>query len=158
MKVYLAGPVHGLPYQYATDWRDAIKERMEEVGIECLDPMRDKEELNDLLDVLGGPYPHIMLSNQEGLVARARNDILLSNVVLAYFPSVEYEGTHGGVSIGTMFEIAWADAFRIPVVCVLPPGETRHDHPFIRETCLVANSLVEGDQMIRSILNVKVMT
>ena len=41
--VYLAGPITGLTYDGATDWRHAVAADLNSVGIKGLSPMRGKD-------------------------------------------------------------------------------------------------------------------
>jgi len=41
-KVYLAGPIKGLTYTGATDWRDEAKDALYDIGIAGYSPMRAK--------------------------------------------------------------------------------------------------------------------
>jgi hypothetical protein len=48
--VYLAGPISGLNYDGATEWRIGFAGALAEVGIKGLSPMRAKEYLRDQYD------------------------------------------------------------------------------------------------------------
>lgn len=125
MKVYLAGPITGLSYGEAVDWRqDAIK-RLNDHNIVGLSPLRSKQYLSQTTS-FADRYDEYVLSTQKGIVARDRWDATRCDVIL-----VNLEGAER-VSIGSVMEIAWADAHRIPIVLVLDEGNL-HDHAMVRE-------------------------
>jgi predicted small integral membrane protein len=55
--VYLAGPIAGLSYKGATDWRDQAIASLAEAGIRGLSPMRAKEYLRGAEKKMEHPYP-----------------------------------------------------------------------------------------------------
>ena len=123
-RVYLAGPIKGLGYGDATDWRNHAKAELAP-EIVCYSPMRGKDYL-DTCRPIQAEYPHLTLSNAKAIMARDRNDVMRADLVLANLAGAE------SVSIGTVMECAWADAFRVPLVVVGREGDL-HDHPMIRE-------------------------
>ena len=144
--VYLAGPITGLTYEGATDWREYAKRRLKEYGILGVSPMRGKEFLKALGSMPSGDQAKGSdrhgLSLPHGFVARDRLDVRRADAVLMNLLGAER------VSIGTMVEIGWADAFLKPVVLVMeepkmiaPDSEfgpedwdtNIHEHGFVRE-------------------------
>jgi hypothetical protein len=59
--VYLAGPIAGLTFDGAADWREKAIERLTEFGIKGLSPLRAKEYLRGSgeLSSSGDAYAHI---------------------------------------------------------------------------------------------------
>lgn len=130
-KVYLAGPITGLDYDDAIDWRDDVKQELWEKSngtILGVSPMRAKEHLKN--HVLNETHWDGLLTTPKGIVARDRNDVKTADLVL--FNMLCATKT----SIGTCVEFGWADAFGIPSVLVMEdPGITlpnRHEHSFVR--------------------------
>lgn len=115
-RVYLCGPITGLSYCDSTDWRDYAICRLGENGMEGVSPLRGKEYLAGLSTISGHgrDYAHLgPLSTPRGVMTRDRFDATHCDAVLA---NLLY-ATH--VSIGSVMELAWADAHRIPIVAVM---------------------------------------
>lgn len=119
--VYLAGPITGHTYDDASDWRSAAERRLRVGGLDTASPLRCKEYLRPV-GVLEKNYHDLnVLSGPKGITTRDRNDVMRCDLVLAYMLDAER------VSIGTMIELGWADAFRKPIVLVEEKGGL-HDH------------------------------
>lgn len=127
--VYLAGPIGGLSYSGANNWREYAIERLE--PIKGLSPMRDKEFLSEI-NVLGfHGYDQNPLSTSAAITARDRFDCQRADVVIFNLLGAER------VSIGTMIEFGWADSKRIPKIVIMEKdGSNVHDH------CMV-NALID---------------
>src|SRR5688572_20386966 len=56
LTVYLAGPITGLSYGGATQWRDSVVDQLARRAphIRCLDPMRAKQHLSQMESI--GPF------------------------------------------------------------------------------------------------------
>ena len=126
-KVYLAGPIAGTSYQTATGWREYARHELEPHGIEVLSPMRAKDYLKNESSIQAD-YEHLNpMSTARGLTTRDRNDVRTCDLLFAYLLDAQK------VSIGTVIEIAWADAYRIPTILVMN-DDNIHNHPMIRES------------------------
>lgn len=128
--VYLAGPITGLNYKGATDWRQLASTVLKGAGIKGLSPMRGKEYLADVLEFSadGDVYKDLnVLSSNRGIMTRDRWDATRCDVLLVNFLGATK------VSIGSIMECAWADLSRIPIVCVIEPHDNPHDHGMITE-------------------------
>jgi len=128
-RVYLAGPITGLNYQGATDWREHVIEELLP-GIIGVSPMRGKAYLRDY-GVIGGTsdeaYTKIsVLAHPKGVICRDRWDVTTCDAVLMNLLGAER------VSIGTMIEAGWADAARKPVIVVREPTNV-HAHMMLDE-------------------------
>jgi len=126
---YLAGPITGLDYKGATDWRTQATLKLWPHGIAGLSPMRGKDYLAHLKSIsgTGEEYAHLgVLSTQKSVVTRDRFDTRTSDVILMNMLGAER------VSIGTMIEAGWADAFRVPIVLAIEDGNV-HQHMMLRE-------------------------
>jgi len=128
-RVYLAGPITGLSYAGATDWRSQAIEalRPDIVGVS---PMRGKDYLA-MLPTIGGTseeaYTRLsVMSAPKGVICRDRWDVRTCDAVLMNVLGA------AKVSVGTMIEVGWADAFRKPVVVVREPGNV-HSHMMLDE-------------------------
>jgi nucleoside 2-deoxyribosyltransferase len=152
MKVYLAGPITGLKHEEATSWRDDVSDRLSADGIACISPLRGKDYLKGTghIEAYGYNNP---LSTDRAIVTRDRLDLTSSNLVI-----MNLLGT-SRISIGTMVELGWADAHKIPVLLIIEDHETSmpprnpHEHAFVRElTGWRVNSVEQAIHMVRSIL------
>lgn len=110
-KIYLSGPISGLDWEEATQWRlDAIAAMPE---WECFDPMQWNTRLPD-----GAAFSHASAVKAETATMLFENDwkavrnsdILLVNIDAADGKSLQMSGT--------ISEIAWAWALKKPVVMV----------------------------------------
>lgn len=142
---YLAGPIRGLSYDGATDWREHVQKELADVGICARSPMRGKQYLASEA-VLENDYPQ-PLSTPAAIVARDRFDVQTCDLMLANLLGAS------SVSIGTMVEYGWADAFRTPIVTVIDEQGGWHDHPFVRQLSgWVVQSVDEGIDIVKAIL------
>lgn len=150
--VYLAGPIAGLGYGDATDWRNVATQHLN--PIKAWSPMRAKEYLADVTGDVGfsatcKEYGHLSpMSGPRGIMTRdffdaTRCDVMMVNLLGAK-----------KVSIGTVMEIAWAYQKRTPVVVVMEPdGSNVHEHCMIAEAIgFRCASLDEALHVVRSIL------
>lgn len=130
-KVYLAGPITGLNYKGATDWRNYAKDELAKVGVTGLSPMRAKDYLKDVekFPADGDAYAKISpMSSNRGITTRDRFDCTRCDVVLVNLLGAT------SLSAGTTMEIAWADLKRIPIVCAMEPKGNPHEHGMILES------------------------
>lgn len=146
MKVYLSGPITGLTYAQGQGWREYAKEYLGLHGIDAYSPLRGKQYLADRGE-LTGSYEEHPLSSRSGIVTRdrwdtMRADIMLMNVLGAKAPS-----------LGTVMEMGWADAARVPIVLVMEATGNVHDHPMVRGVCgYHITSLEDACRLIVSIV------
>jgi nucleoside 2-deoxyribosyltransferase len=127
--VYLAGPIKGLNYADATDWRLTVAAALYgRAGIVSFDPMRGKGYLVGE-DSIGDSYQGTFLSNDKAITIRDRYDVMRCGLVLANLRGANV------ASIGTAIEFGWADAFRIPVVAVMTEEDIMW-HGMIRQLSL----------------------
>ncbi|MBS3074302.1 nucleoside 2-deoxyribosyltransferase [Candidatus Pacearchaeota archaeon] len=127
--VYLAGPIMGNDYSGATDWRREAASKLESWGIRAVSPMRGKENLGKeraIKDSYDGSEIATPLTVQKGIVTRDRFDTTSCDLMIANLLDAKK------VSIGTMIEYGWADAFRKPVITVMEKEGNVHDHGMVR--------------------------
>ena len=124
-RVYLAGPVIGLNYKDCTDWREYAKKELAKSDIIGVSPMRFKDYLKNrgvLLDA-----DDTALESQKGITTRARNDVLNCHVFLANLLGAKR------ISIGTILEYGWADAYRKPIITIIEKEGNLLYHPIIKD-------------------------
>ena len=152
--VYLAGPITGLNFKGAVDWRNYARAELAKAGVVGLSPMRGKEYLEaiarDTAFTADGDKYAIQgpLSTNRGIVTRDRFDALRCDVLLVNWAGADR------VSIGTVMEVAWADSRRTPIVCVMEPEGNVHAHGMISEAIgFRVGTLDEGLHICKAILN-----
>ncbi len=145
-KVYLAGPITGLSYgEAALGWRQYVHEKMtaEAPHIQCYSPMRGKQflikhgdkPLPGTPDNAGTRSP---ISTDRAVITRDRYDVQSADALFINFLGAKI------VSIGTVWEIGQADAFRKPMIVCMEPGNL-HEHIFINGTAgYVVDNIDEG--------------
>lgn len=122
--IFLAGPLSGVPYKEALEWRKHVESRLPD-HITAFSALRGKVYLENEHS-LRDAYPEHPLSTAQGTISRDRYDVSRCDALL-----VNLLGT-GKVSIGTIMEMAWADARRIPIILAMESGNI-HDHAFVRQ-------------------------
>jgi Nucleoside 2-deoxyribosyltransferase len=151
-KVYLAGPISGLPYAQAQVWRNVVADSLGPM-IECYSPLRCKDYLR-VHGALEGSYEGNPLSTDRGIMTRDHWDCMTCDLVFA-----NLLGATERVSIGTAMEIAWAHAYRKPLVLVIEDAGNIHDHPMIREAVgFRVSTIAQGLETTRAILTSRVST
>jgi nucleoside 2-deoxyribosyltransferase len=124
-KVYLAGPISGLTYAGAQEWRDEFTRRVDP-RITAYSPLRGKDYLANA-GPLEGSYKDFPMSTDKGLTTRDRYDCMGADLVVFYLLGAQR------ISIGTMIEVGWCDAARKPAVLVIEKEGNPHDYPMVRE-------------------------
>lgn len=144
--VYLAGPITGLTFDGASDWREQFAKRMNSDRVECLSPLRGKEFLRGAGVLHSGTY-NGSLTTGKAITRRDFFDCTRSSVVFINLKDAKR------VSIGTVMEIAWAFQKQIPTVVVMEPGNI-HNHVMINESITYAvETIEEGEDILRLLLN-----
>lgn len=149
--VYLAGPITGLNYDGAQDWREKATSQLAMLGIDAVSPLRGKEYLRRVGELSGHGRDYVdlgVLSTPKGVTTRDRFDATRCDVLLVNLLDAER------VSIGTMIELGWADANRIPIVLAVPPKHGHpHDHMMVSEIAgYIVHSLDEALHVVGTIL------
>lgn len=145
--VYLAGPITGLTYDGCTEWRDNVRDMVDE-SILTMSPMRGKQYLREKTKdgFVGDHYDDEVLATVKGINTRDYNDVRRADAILVNFLGAKT------VSIGTVMEIAWARAFNVPVVCVMEEGNI-HQHGMLNYACgYIVDNLEQGIAVLEAIL------
>lgn len=131
--IYLAGPIAGLGYDDATDWRIQAKARLAERGIEVLNPMRAKHVLNGqnggVISTNHNDYAHNgTFFTAKGIMTRDSTDVRRCDAMLVNLLGAEK------VSIGTVMELGWGFILPRPAVVAIEAWGNPHDgHPMLAE-------------------------
>lgn len=145
--VYLAGPIQDLSYEEATGWRKVAKQLLSQHDIVTLSPLRYKEHLNDLKRMGDGNVGEEPLTTPKGIVARDRNDVWRSDLILVSFIGVN------AISFGTAVEFGWTDVWRKPIVLAAEETNPLRNHPFVTELSgFILPSLAEALEAVVHIL------
>ena len=115
--IYLAGPITGLDWKSATEWRKDLIERFKDastgkINYIGLSPLRGKEYLEKEDDIKNRYDKHKMLT-AKAITDRDINDIRRSNLVIVNFIGAKK------ISIGTVLEIGAAKALNIPIILIM---------------------------------------
>lgn len=146
-KVYLAGPISGLTYDHAQDWREEATLLLACCGIQGYSPLRAKEFLRAEGELGSEDRRVEVMATDRGIMTRDHYDCMTSDVILCNLLGASR------VSVGTVMEIAWAFAYRKPLVVVMEPSGNLHDHPMIREAIgYHVSDLGEAVAVVRAIL------
>ena len=148
--VYLSGPITGLSYTDAAEgWRRRYADCLaDSPAIGLLSPMRGCEHLHvgdEPMDALGDASD--VLTSPAGITSRDRFDVGRSTIMVVNVIGAER------VSIGTMIEIGWADAVRVPIILVMEPEGNIHDHAMVVHMCDYIVHSVEAAAILTRRLN-----
>ena len=142
--VYLAGPIDGCSYGECTNWRERTIEELKKYGIIGISPMRGKEFLRNY-PVIRDEISNNVLATDDAITARDQWDVRRSDAIL-----FNLEGAQK-ISIGTMIEYGWANAFNKPIVTVMEPGNI-HNHPIVRGLSgFRTKTLEEGIEVVKAL-------
>lgn len=128
-KVYLAGPITGLSYTSANEWRldvlDSATKDGRLRGCEFFSPLRGKKYLTHET-VLSDNYPQHAMSSSKAIMQCGYYDVQTADALIVNFIGAST------VSIGTVMEVAWAHQRRIPVIAIMEDGNV-HEHSMMNE-------------------------
>jgi nucleoside 2-deoxyribosyltransferase len=124
-KIYLAGPIAGLTFDDAQDWREDVR-AMLAPEIDAYSPLRQKHFLRKHGVIEQTAYTNPMATDR-GIMTRDHWDCQTSDLILCNLLDTKR------VTIGSVMEIAWAYAYRKPLIVVMEPSGNLHDHPMVRD-------------------------
>lgn len=135
LKLYLAGPISGLSYSEACEWRIKVKEALQD-DYEVIDPMRGKFYLSEE-QAIKECYPNTITSGSRSVYRRDRCDIKRCDIILVNL-------SDGSKSIGTLVEMGMADAWEKLIIVIGNPT-----HPFLTENSIQVPSVEEAIEFLR---------
>lgn len=142
-RVYLAGPITGMTLDQSEDWRTYVRKKLPP-NVVGLSPLRGKEHLKRQ-GAIKDCYEDNPLTSAKGITTRDRWDATRCDCLFVNF----LEATV--VSIGTVMEVAWADAARKPIVVAMKEGNV-HWHAMIRQSAgFIVPSLDDGINVIATL-------
>jgi nucleoside 2-deoxyribosyltransferase len=146
--VYLAGPITGLNYHGASEWREDVYYQLADIAT-ILSPMRNKESLAHIESLEGHvQYGELeIMSSPSPVFARDRYDVKRADVLLINLLGATR------VSIGTVFEIGYAVALGKLLVVAMEDSGNPHDHLFVTAAASIrVNNLDDAVYATRSFL------
>ncbi len=135
MKIYLAGPISGLSYDEACNWRLDVKKALHHV-YEIIDPMRGKSYLSEE-QAIKESYPNTITSGGKAIYKRDRQDVKRCDIILVYLPK-------NCKTVGTFVEIGLADAWDKFIIIIGNPT-----HPFLTENSIQVSSIEEAVEFLK---------
>ena len=135
--VYLSGPISGQTVEQAQNWRLWVQSKLAP-GIKAVNPLRGKDELLERFSSAGKDfgaaeeYREFLNCDPRAIVTRDRFDTSTADMMLVNL----LDASSRYPSIGTLIELGWADAARVPIVLVAKKhlGEKCWwSHPFVLE-------------------------
>jgi nucleoside 2-deoxyribosyltransferase len=148
-KVYLAGPIRGLQYNKSETWRDHTKNVLKVLApnIHCYSPLRAKNFLDDGR-IIDTSYPELgPLASARGIMSRDHFDCQTADAIFCNLMDTDL------ISVGTVMEIAWAFAYRKPLICCMEK-DNLHEHPMIEEAInFRCSGINEGIDTLIKVLN-----
>lgn len=124
-RIYLAGPLTGLPINESYTLFSTRQKELEEVGFEVLNPFSAKahlltEEEGEVLEATGYNDP---ISNDRAVLHRDFWMVSRADIFLA-----DFSRAVDRVSIGTVAEIAWAYKNQNPSTMIILTGMDAENH------------------------------
>src|ERR1700724_2613431 len=119
--VYLAGPIVGRTKGEANSWRHKVAAELAAHGIVGISPLRCEPIHGERY---GTGYPDPCFGTAKAIGAKNRFDVKAADIILAYMPAEH------ALSLGTLGEIFWADAYGKQVILV-SDNPTVLNHPVI---------------------------
>lgn len=126
MKIYTAHPISGKSFDSVVGYYEDLKHRLEARGYEVLCPMTAKGYLRTEIKFKAHGYDGFPVSTNHAIVKRDRWMISQCDVVLADLLDTKI------VSIGCMFELAWAQESGKHTIVVMEKDNI-HRHAFVIE-------------------------
>lgn len=134
MRIYLAGPISGKGYDETVEMFESKIGRLK--GFEVWHPMLGKEALRNEMRFRAEGYQHVAVATNHAIFERDQWMVRNCDIVLADLSEATM------VSIGTMYELAWASLLGKHTVVVLPEDGV-HQHAFVRESADIVFPTVE---------------
>lgn len=138
MSLYLAGPISGLSYYEACNWRIQVREALKDI-YEVIDPMRGKSYLSEE-QAIQEFYPHTITSGSKAVYTKDRYDVKRCDILLVNLSLM----SNGNKSIGTLVEIGMADAWGKFILIIGKPT-----HPFLTENSVQVSSVEEAIEFLK---------
>ena len=120
MRVYLAGSIAGCTGPEANDWRNGVRITLATHGITGISPLRGEPLRGERYGV---SYEDPRFGTARAISSKNFLDVQQCDMTLCYMPR---ELNERRLSVGTIIELAWANALRKPTLLVT-------DYPLLLE-------------------------
>jgi nucleoside 2-deoxyribosyltransferase len=150
MRIYLAGSITGLSYDDVVDYFLFTKQELESYGYEVFHPMTGKGYLRNEVEFKAVGYDsHSPVSTNHGIVERDRWMVQTADILLVNL-------TNGDrVSIGSMFELAWAHHMGKHSIVIMPDTGV-HQHCFVLEAAdIILPTMDQALEYLHKLINGK---
>ena len=121
--LYLSGPITGCSYADCIDWRKRVVRALPK-WIEVISPLRDRHDVKDKKNIRDR-YEGNVLASPEAIVEQNLLDVTTCDAMLVNLLGATR------ISIGTVAEIAWAKILKKPIVLIMEPKGSLHDHSIV---------------------------
>lgn len=135
LKVYLAGPITGLTFEEATLDFITRANQLRTLGYEVLHPFTGKAHLRNHVGAFL-PSGHDSISSDHAIIERDRWMVSQANIIYMNLSGAKR------VSIGSMFELAWAHDRGAHTIVVME-SDNIHQHAFVKEAADIMFSTTE---------------
>lgn len=122
--IYLSGPIEGLDYEGATDWRAYVAGRLD-LDLTAVSPMRGKEVFRGLGSITSKLCEEmrngsdILNIDPRSITCRDYFDVQRADAIFLNMTQAKPSSP----SVGSSIEIGWAHANRVPIIMVCPKTE-----------------------------------
>ena len=128
LKIYLVKPMYGHPYTFVSDHILPLRDKLEKMGYFVFHPLTAKPYLSQEQKLqMHYDYP---ASTEHAISDKDHWCVRQSDVILADLSGVDK------ASIGSCFELAWAQAYGKLVLTVMEDGNV-HEHPMVTEATTI---------------------
>ena len=144
MKIYIASPISGLTSEEVFSYYDDIERKLRLCGMKPYSPMTAKHYLRGEMTMNPHGYTH---PTSTGHAIYKRDKWMLSNSDVVFVNLLN----SATISIGCMFELAWADMLGKHIV-VVSDGEPPYNHAFIKQAAdIVFTSLDDALEYLQEL-------
>lgn len=146
LTVYLAGPIMGLTYKEASDWRIQLSNIFNVLGIQVINPLDKHEVPSEVLlnDEKLKPFYDEIIAHPDAILERDLLYIRKSDVLIANFTQKED-------SVGTLVEIGYALALNKHMIIITKKGSELETHPFTGVRCTIVHSIEDAEILVTRI-------
>lgn len=144
MKIYLVGPILGCTYAEACEWRDIVTKKIELLGHTVFNPMIGKDHLKNE-DVIWNAYEDQLMSKNDHIFQADLHRVNHSDILFCNFSNLKT------YTLGSFFEIGYGYALRKTIIVVSQDKKVT-EHPFIKNSALVASSIDEGITILQALV------
>lgn len=145
--IYLCGPITGMSYGEARfGQRKAFADLIDE-RIDIFSPMRQEGHLAEIQKISDKPYDSNVMSSSRGIVAKDKLDVQRATLIVANFLGAKI------ISVGSLIELGWANAWDKPVMIIMEKEGNPHDRFFLTEMAdFRTDSVSEAAHMANALL------